>query len=309
MASNEDADDSMVITIAAGSIEGATCSLVIPNALLLEWRKSESVCYISSVNEHIVEGAIVLNPESVRLESKISKIAFDVANRFRKSEGRKKYAVLNGLTQLNVLQGECMSSLQLWNREQAGCMEDYVAVTDELIETLVRDVEEMERELSWLHALENSGKPVDEVSARHKKRKLAVVRNNAVEALSFAESYGLILDTLTLRTSSGESVSLPLSDDTAAQAELEETEVCQVLYLLDRFGVSDAFYQKLSMQFESRLPRAHKVKAVRTELNETVELICIPGYDGCYRHVENAVCEEISRLVSHNFHIHFVDDS
>eukprot|EP00731_Ephydatia_muelleri_P024481 Em0016g752a len=208
MASNEDADDSMVITIAAGSIEGATCSLVIPNALLLEWRKSESVCYISSVNEHIVEGAIVLNPESVRLESKISKIAFDVANRFRKSEGRKK--------------------------EQAGCMEDYVAVTDELIENLVRDVEEMERELSWLHALQNSGKPVDEVSARHKKRKLAVVRINAVEALSFAES---------------------------------------------------------------RLPRAHKVKAVRIELNETVELIRIPGYDGCYRHVENAVCEEISRLL------------
>ena len=189
-----------------------------------------------------------------------------------------------------------MSSLQLWNREQAGCMEDYVAVTDELIENLVRDVEEMERELSWLHALENSGKPVDEVSARHKKRKLAVVRNNAVEALSFAESYvwSDFRYALTLRTSSGESVSLPLSDDTAAQAELEETEVCQVLYLLDRFGVSDAFYQELSMQFESRLPRAHKVKAVRTELNETVELIRIPGYDGCYRHVENAVCEEIS---------------
>eukprot|EP00731_Ephydatia_muelleri_P003916 Em0002g92a len=140
---------------------------------------------------------------------------------------------------------------------------------------------------------------VDEVSARHKKRKLAVLRNNAVEALSFAESYvwSDFRYALTLRTSSGESVSLPLSDDTAAQAELEETEVCQVLYLLDRFGVSDAFYQELSMQFESRLPRAHKVKAVRTELNETVELIRIPGYDGCYRHVENAVCEEISRLL------------
>ena len=89
-----------------------------------------------------------------------------------------------------------MSSLQLWNREQAGCMEDYVAVTDELIENLVRDVEEMERELSWLHALENSGKPVDEVSARYKKRKLAVLRNNAVEARS--RTYGLILDTRSL---------------------------------------------------------------------------------------------------------------
>ena len=298
MASNDDADDSMVITIAAGRIEGAICCLVIPNALLLEWRKTtESVCYISSVNEYIIDGSIVLNPESVSLERKISHIAVQVANLFRKSKGRKKYEVLNGSTQLNVLQGECVSALQLWKTEQAESMDDYVAVTDELIENLVRDVEEMEQELSWLHALENRGKMVDEVSTRHRKRKLEVVRDNAVKALSFAESYGLILDTLTLRTSSEECVQIQLSEDTVAQAELEGTEVCKVLYLLDRYGVSDAFYQELSMQFE-RLPRLHKVKATRTELNETVELIRIPGYDGCYRHVEMAVCEEISRLVS-----------
>ena len=83
---------------------------------------------------------------------------------------------------------------------------------------------------------------VDEVSARHRKRKLEVVRDNAVKALSFAESYaGLILDTLTLLTSSRECVQIPLSDDTVAQAEFEETEVGKVLYLLDRYGVSDDF--------------------------------------------------------------------
>ena len=34
---------------------------------------------------------------------------------------------------------------------------------------------------------------------------------------------------------------IPLSDDTVAQAEFEETEVGKVLYLLDRYGVSDDF--------------------------------------------------------------------
>ena len=43
-----------------------------------------------------------------------------------------KYEILNGSTELNVLQGECMSALQLWKTEQAGSMDDYVAVTDEL---------------------------------------------------------------------------------------------------------------------------------------------------------------------------------
>ena len=51
-------------------------------------------------------------------------------------------------------------------------MDDYVAIT----ELIVRDVKEMEQ-LSWLHALENHGKTVDEVSVRHRKRKLEVVRD------------------------------------------------------------------------------------------------------------------------------------
>lgn len=260
---------------------------------------TESVrTYVSSVNEHIIDGAIILNPESVRLESHISRVARRVERLFCKTKGRKKYEIFNGSTKLNVLHGECMSALQLLRKaEQVVSVDDYVAVTDELIENLVRDVEEMEQELLWLHALENRGKMVDDVSMRHRKRKLEVVRDNAVKALSFVESYGLSLDTLALRQSSRACVQILLSDDTVAQTELKETEVFKVLYLLDRYGVSDAFYHQLSMQFES-LPRSHNVKAARTELNETVELMSLPGYDGCYRHVEMTICEVISRLVS-----------
>ena len=61
--------------------------------------------------------------------------------------------------------------------------------------------------------------------------------------------------------------------------------------------MSDAFYQALSMKCDS-LPRASKVKAARSELNKTVELFSIPTFDGSYRHVETAIREEITRLVS-----------
>ena len=61
--------------------------------------------------------------------------------------------------------------------------------------------------------------------------------------------------------------------------------------------MSDAFYQAHSMKCDS-LPRASKVKAARWEFNKTVEQFSIPTFDGSYRHVEMAIREEITRLVS-----------
>ena len=61
--------------------------------------------------------------------------------------------------------------------------------------------------------------------------------------------------------------------------------------------MSDAFYQALSMKCDS-LPRASKVKAAKSELNKTVKLFSIPTFDGSYRHVETAIREGITRLVS-----------
>ena len=185
--------------------------------------------------------------------------------------------------------------MELKNKaELAESLDSYVAITDELIANLVSDVEEMETELAWIHEFENSGKAIDELSMRQRKRKLEAVKGNAVKALSFTESYGLTADTLTMHTASSKSVRISRSD---LDAQREERRELEVLYLLDKYGVSDAFYQALSMKCDS-LPRASKVKAARSELNKTVELFSIPTFDGSYRHVETAIREEITRLVS-----------
>ena len=57
------------------------------------------------------------------------------------------------------------------------------------------------------------------------------------------------------------------------------------------------FYQVLSMKCDC-LPRASKVEATRSELNKTVELFSIPTFDGSYRHIETAIREENTRVVS-----------
>ena len=94
-----------------------------------------------------------------------------------------------------------------------------------------------------------------------------------------------------MHTVSSKSVRISLS---VLDAQREEMRELEVLYLLDKY---DAFYQALSMKCDSR-PRASKVKAARSELNKTVKLFSIPTFDGSYRHVETAIQEEITRLVS-----------
>ena len=73
---------------------------------------------------------------------------------------------------------------------------------------------------------------------------------------------------------------MPLLSGTIDIDNSDSTEAnLRVLYPLDRFGVSDKFYQELSMLF-SELPRSNAVKKKRTELNDILDLIRIEGYEG-----------------------------
>ena len=79
-------------------------------------------------------------------------------------------------------------------------------------------------------------------------------------------------------------ITMPLISGTTAINNSDSTSIeanLMVLYLLDRFRVSDKFYQELFMPF-SELPKCNAVKKVRTELNDTKELVRIEGYEGTY---------------------------
>ena len=76
------------------------------------------------------------------------------------------------------------------------------------------------------------------------------------------------------------------SISTESQAQLR-----QILYLLDRFAVSDEFYHELSMVAPT-LPKSYKIKKVRELLNNNVELKRLPSpYSGCYRSVTECLHE------------------
>ena len=75
-----------------------------------------------------------------------------------------------------------------------GVEDSYVAITDELILNLVMS-KRWKQNWQWIHELENSGKAIDELSMRQRKRKLeATLRRHHPSPESYA-------DTLTMHTS------------------------------------------------------------------------------------------------------------
>ena len=94
------------------------------------------------------------------------------------------------------------------------------------------------------------------MSDRQKRRKLSQLQTNAKKALFFAESFGLMPESVVLKSvQTGASVLLDLTSGshhpTPSPAPTPPTPDCsdkvmQTLYLLDCFGVSDEFYHELT---------------------------------------------------------------
>ena len=90
------------------------------------------------------------------------------------------------------------------------------------------------------------------VSDRQRRRKLSQLKGFTQKALYFAESLGLKPETLLTRSvQTGASVVVNLGDGSSSHGlpsppDGDSCNVMQVLYLLDRFAVSDEFYHELT---------------------------------------------------------------
>ena len=129
----------------------------------------------------------------------------------------------------------------------------------------------------------NTGQEYSVLSSRQQRRKLSQLKTAVEKELWFMESFGLDLQSISVKTSQGKVIEIPMESTTT---DVNDDSVRQTLHLLERFGVSDDFYHELSMA-NSSLPRSHLVKKSRQLLTGTVELERLPGpYCGAYRSFE-----------------------
>lgn len=130
--------------------------------------------------------------------------------------------------------------------------------------------------------LANQSKPIHQLGERQKIRKIKVLGTRAEKALWFMNSFGAKLDSLTVVDKQGNTHQLPIGNmgnSKSVFSQLSETEkdkIRAILYIMDRFCVSDAAYHEFTMTING-LEKSYLVKQCRNDLNNIIHITRTPG--------------------------------
>ena len=146
----------------------------------------------------------------------------------------------------------------------------------------------------------NYGKGIDEVQERQRRRKLSILKEGCKTALWFGNTFNIDLVSIVFRTRiSNQSITLDYATQNQSNITSDDmTSIHQVLFLLDRFAISDEFYHEMSMLFPF-LPRSHTVKAACQRISNSIIVLRLPDpYFGAYRPLTPCLQEVLKAQVS-----------
>ena len=126
--------------------------------------------------------------------------------------------------------------------------------------------------------VQNVGKSFDEVQLRQQRRKVAALRERIKDALWFCDSFGLNLVSVIFKSKAEKLVEIHYdkrSDSNSDEADKTDDQVLAILYLLNRFGVSDQFYHEVSM-VNPFISRSYVIKRARERINNVVTITRLP---------------------------------
>lgn len=302
----------------------AVLTLRVPNRLLLEWSQNRgNKSYISLLNESVREQVVHVREDCARVEERLYSAARKLHSEMKRCRsGRKRQSYVGGEYHLFVLEGETTNigdilderemrnaEVERWKllvQEKESAIDSLLIDMAAEITTLTEEVEAKESELSAVReasGYSNKGKSIEDVQPRQARRKLSEVASLAKKALWFADTFGLIPESLNVRKAvSGQVVTLklgrPAVDTPQPQQSSDDEKVAQILYLLDQFAISDEAYHELA-SISQDLPPSYKVKRKRNDINEAVEIRRIVGpVPGAYRPLKEFLHSRISQAVS-----------
>ena len=170
---------------------------------------------------------------------------------------------------------------------------------------LVQKIKELEDRLPQTN---QSEKELDTLKTRTYFRTIKRLESEAKKALWFCETYGLSLNTLNLKSDQGKNITLEFGkanekSDFSSVPEDEKEKIRTLVFLMDRFCISDAAYHELAMH-EKQLPRSYLLVQRRNDINKHFEIQRLPGnVPGAFIDIES----EINSLLEH--HIELNPDS
>ena len=251
--------------------------------------------------------------QSIRDEISVhlSKLAGNVVQLYKKTKGRARKELDERIKKFHVHEGQVKSVRELLKEmefmrdeieEWKAKYKDLEEMKEKMYQEMKQTVTENKRVIGELREsnieLENYAKTLEETlgTAAYKGKVVAEVKNKTrtlksflsrVEmALWFSESFGLQLDSLNVKeVGTGLVHNLEVSHETEGNSqgskynnlpEEEKEKIEQILFLLDKFCVGDAFYHELTMTIEG-LPRSYLVKQCRDNLNKLCHIDPLKG--------------------------------
>ena len=219
------------------------CCMSIPNRVFGDWanNREKNTSFVALANKYIVDEAITLNPESARLEDLLYRKSLGVVSKVRAARGVNRKNALLRSTTITILNGEKISAADLQSELNEVTYMNEEA--DAFIEGLQEEVQDLKDALSEAQdSQSNQGGKIDAVSNRHARRKIQEVSEHANKALEFLSTS--LWACCRVAESPHHALLARRSTYLSQMMRPPRTRTLdlRVLYILDRYGVSDTFY-------------------------------------------------------------------
>jgi len=270
--------------------------------------------YIDFLNASVMDGWFVIKSSCKRIEDLLYKNAMKASSVYSKATGRKKEALKEKKYKLSVRRNEtetvqskqlelekALSEVEEWRKQY----DDLSAEKEKLYYDMAKAITDMKEEITelkqankelmeYIDILERNsnlkcighGKQHHELGAKQQRRRLNVLKTKAQCALWFSKSFGLDLNEIKLQDQHGKMHKIDYNTPEHSQtntggynnlSENDKTKIEQVLFLLDKFCVSDEVYHELSLIGDG-LPKSYLIKQKRTDLNKLNHIERLPGW-------------------------------
>ena len=208
--------------------------------------------------------------------------------------------------QVQNLDGRCDALLQELLKEKditkSVTMErDQCLMENQELREYLDFIEEVHGECS--PNLENTGKPVDQIGERQKRRKVKELRTKCERALWFMETFGFKLNSIKINSSDGKVTEMNYSEHGCRKTnfhqlpESDKDTIKAVLYIMDKCCVGDAAYHEMSMLVDG-LPRSYLIKQCRNAVNSLSHITRTPGmHPGAQMSFKEELREQIRKKV------------
>ena len=270
------------------------------------------ISYVDLFEFSIPGGAFAISSDQeIRLEvnESLRKLCGKVKSEYAKAKGTRRKEELNSkLRRFHIFEGQTESVKELrrendlmkdeiaeWRKSYSNLQEEMKKLYSEMcqaIEEKDTKIDELEQKneelLKYIACLEksesllNKGKDIADI--KKKSRTLKTFLSRANTALWFSKSFGLdIQEIIVKEQKTGQSHTLEMDKENSKTkggidylTDTEKAKIEQVLFLLDKFCVGDAFYHEMTMIADG-LPKSYLVKQRRDQLNDICHISPTPG--------------------------------